>query len=52
MLDVMRREVGTGIDADCYHALEHVMTSESTDTQHVPAVYIVPALSEDYTQAA
>ena len=53
VLDIMRRDVVTGIDPLCFEALETVLHSgtiaQAGDVQ--PARY-VPALSEDYRQAA
>ena len=49
----MGREAGTAIDPDCYAALEHVLKRAATESSlDVPAVREVPALSEDYHQAA
>jgi putative nucleotidyltransferase with HDIG domain len=53
VLDIMGREAGTAIDPDCYAALEHVLTSaDEASSIDIPAVRVVPALSEDYRQAA
>jgi len=53
VLDIMGREAGTAIDPDCYAALEHVLKRAATESSlDVPAVREVPALSEDYHQAA
>jgi HD-GYP domain-containing protein (c-di-GMP phosphodiesterase class II) len=53
ILDIMKREVGTAIDPDCYSALDdvlrHVPIVAGADA---PAVQVVAALSEDYQQAA
>jgi HD-GYP domain-containing protein (c-di-GMP phosphodiesterase class II) len=53
VLDIMRRDVATGIDPLCFEALETVLHSgtiaQAGDVQ--PARY-VPALDEDYCQAA
>jgi putative nucleotidyltransferase with HDIG domain len=53
VLEIMRTEVGTGIDPICFEAFETVMQREeiarSTD---VPEARYIPALSEDYQQAA
>jgi len=51
VLGVMRREVGTAVDPDCFAALHSVL---GTVPQHeeVPAVQTVRALAEDYHQAA
>ena len=55
VLDVMRREVGAGIDATCFEALQIAIDDEVLARQHaadVPAVSVVSALAEDYRQAA
>jgi putative nucleotidyltransferase with HDIG domain len=55
VLDIMRREVGTGIDATCFEALQIAIDGESLDrasAAEVPEVRIVSALAEDYRQAA
>jgi hypothetical protein len=49
----MRRETGTGIDPECFAALESTIDRTPTDVPaDVPAVRLVPALSEDFNQAA
>jgi len=55
VLDVMRREVGEGIDPTCFEALQITIGGDAIDRQHaadVPAVSVVSALAEDYRQAA
>ncbi|HEY7187874.1 MAG TPA: HD domain-containing phosphohydrolase [Vicinamibacterales bacterium] len=53
VLDIMRRDVGTGIDPLCFEALETVLHSGSlAQAGDVQAARYVPALSEDYSQAA
>jgi HD-GYP domain-containing protein (c-di-GMP phosphodiesterase class II) len=54
VLEVMRRDVGAALDPDCYAALRVVLAHQRVaDAQAaVPAVQIVPALAEDYAQAA
>jgi putative nucleotidyltransferase with HDIG domain len=53
VLDIMGREVGAGLDADCYVALKQVLQAGMVADQiEVPAATLVPALSEDYIQAA
>jgi len=53
VLDIMRRDVGTGIDPLCFEALETVLRSGTiAQAGDVPAARYVPALSEDYRQAA
>ena len=53
VLEIMKAQVGTGIDPICFEALETVMRGEeiarSTD---IPEARYVSALSEDYQQAA
>jgi putative nucleotidyltransferase with HDIG domain len=53
VLAIIARDAGTALDADCCEALRQVFISgllpEQTD---VPAAAVVPALSEDYVQAA
>jgi putative nucleotidyltransferase with HDIG domain len=53
ILEIMGREVGSGLDPDCFEALRAVLTGARVgDPNEVPAVRIVPALREDYFQAA
>jgi putative nucleotidyltransferase with HDIG domain len=55
VLDIMRREVGTGIDATCFEALQMAIHDESIHRESAagaPEVRIVPGLAEDYRQAA
>ena len=55
VLDIMGREVGTGIDATCFEALQIAIHGESIHRESaadVPEVRIVSALAEDYRQAA
>jgi hypothetical protein len=52
---VMRREVGAGIDATCFEALQIAIDDEVLGRQHAadaPAVSVVSARAEDYRQAA
>jgi putative nucleotidyltransferase with HDIG domain len=53
VLEIMGRDTGTGIDADCFAALKTVLreTGIAVDEQ-APAARIVPMLAEDYHQAA
>jgi HD-GYP domain-containing protein (c-di-GMP phosphodiesterase class II) len=51
VLAIMRSQVGTSFDPDCFAALEAILTS-ATDTDQVPAAAIVPALDKDCHQAA
>ena len=53
VLDIIGREVGPGFDAECYVALKQVLQCGMVADQiEVPAAALVPALSEDYVQAA
>lgn len=55
VLDIMRREVGTGIDATCFEALQTAIHGDSVrreSTADVPELRVVSALAEDYRQAA
>jgi HD-GYP domain-containing protein (c-di-GMP phosphodiesterase class II) len=53
LLAVVGREVGTGVDSDCYRALADVLGDvPASHSPDVPVVHVVPALIEDYTQAA
>jgi HD-GYP domain-containing protein (c-di-GMP phosphodiesterase class II) len=53
LLEIMGREVGPGLDADCFDALMSVLVDEHNAEQgEVPIVRVVPALSDDYHQAA
>jgi HD-GYP domain-containing protein (c-di-GMP phosphodiesterase class II) len=54
VLEIMGREVGTAIDPDCYSALASVLHTAPgrAATEQTPAARSVPALAEDYDQAA
>lgn len=53
VLEIMRGDVGTGIDPICFEALETVLTEgEIAVPSDVPAARRVDELSEDYCQAA
>jgi hypothetical protein len=54
VLEIMGREVGTGIDPTCFEALQIVLGANTVATPqtNVPAVTLVPALADDYRQAA
>jgi HD-GYP domain-containing protein (c-di-GMP phosphodiesterase class II) len=54
VLAIMKRDVGSAIDPDCYAALERVLERASgrTPDENTPAARSVPALAEDYAQAA
>jgi len=51
VLDIMKRDVGIGLDPDCVSALEAVLTTAEPPVNAPPA-RLVPALAEDYQQAA
>ena len=54
VLEIMGREVGSAIDPDCYAALHSVLQTSLTRAHedNVPVARSVPALAEDYSQAA
>jgi HD-GYP domain-containing protein (c-di-GMP phosphodiesterase class II) len=52
VLDIMGRELGTAIDPDCFDALQTVLNGLPEDSTGTPAVHMVPALQNDYHQAA
>ena len=53
VLEIMKAQVGTGIDPICFEALETVMRQdEIARSSDVPEARYVSALSEDYSQAA
>jgi putative nucleotidyltransferase with HDIG domain len=54
VLDIMGREVGSAIDPDCYAALNSVLQTSLTRVHedNIPVARSVPALAEDYSQAA
>jgi putative nucleotidyltransferase with HDIG domain len=52
VLEIMAREVGRGIDPDCFAALHHVLSEMPPLQEEVSAVASVRALAEDYHQAA
>lgn len=53
VLEIMGRESGDGLDPDCFEALKKVLIEQAV-AEHgdVPAVRLVPALADDYHQAA
>jgi putative nucleotidyltransferase with HDIG domain len=53
VLEIMKRDVGTALDPDCFAALRTVLTTDAVVNlaTELPAV-LVPALAEDYLQAA
>ncbi len=53
VLEVMEREAGTGIDRDVFEALSALLERDGApDAVGIPAARHVPALAEDYHQAA
>jgi putative nucleotidyltransferase with HDIG domain len=53
VLEIMWRDAGTGFDPDCLRALEQLLNSpEPIETAQIPFARLVPALGEDYQQAA
>lgn len=53
VLEIMQREAGSALDVECVGALRNVLAAmPAAGATVVPAVQLVPALSEDYTQAA
>lgn len=54
VIDIMRRDAGTALDADCFDAMCHVLLDSGTPVADAPApaVKAVPELGEDYKQAA
>jgi putative nucleotidyltransferase with HDIG domain len=55
VIEIMGREVGTGIDPTCFEALQIALGADALNHPRgteVPAVRLVSALSEDYKQAA
>ncbi len=53
VLEIMSREVGTGLDPDCFAAFHVVLSGTHADPAvDVPAVRLERALEEDYQQAA
>jgi HD-GYP domain-containing protein (c-di-GMP phosphodiesterase class II) len=53
VVQIMRRQVGSGIDPDCFDALCSVLVGEAGERRNeAPAVEFVRALAEDYHQAA
>jgi HD-GYP domain-containing protein (c-di-GMP phosphodiesterase class II) len=53
VLEIMHREVGSALDPECVSALQTVLLDPSSIAAcDVPAARCVPALAEDYQQAA
>jgi putative nucleotidyltransferase with HDIG domain len=51
VLEIIEREAGTSLDADCVAALRHIMTGSADGDAAAPA-RVVTSLAEDYSQAA
>ena len=53
VLEILGRQVGTAVDAECFEALKIILLSTTPiATAPTPAPTVVPALAEDYSQAA
>jgi hypothetical protein len=54
VLQIMGREVGAAIDADCYAALKSILQTAPgrSPSDNTPVARSVAALAEDYAQAA
>jgi HD-GYP domain-containing protein (c-di-GMP phosphodiesterase class II) len=53
VVEIMARDVGTGLDPECFGALKRVLSDTAlTSFSEVPAARIVPALATDCYQAA
>jgi putative nucleotidyltransferase with HDIG domain len=53
VVEIMAREVGTGLDPECFEALKRVLSDATvTGSGGIPAARIVPALATDFYQAA
>jgi HD-GYP domain-containing protein (c-di-GMP phosphodiesterase class II) len=54
VIEIMSRDAGTGIDADCFEAMRHVLLDSRTPLTDAsaPAVWRRAGLGEDYRQAA
>lgn len=53
VLDIMRRDVGSALDAECVRVLTDVLHAGTiSPAATTPAATVVPALAEDYAQAA
>jgi putative nucleotidyltransferase with HDIG domain len=54
VLQIMGRDVGPGIDHDCFAALQQILNGAAAPDPNaaVPAARVVKALAEDYLQAA
>jgi putative nucleotidyltransferase with HDIG domain len=52
VIDIMKRDVGTAIDPDCFAAMQTALTTPREGTEEAPPVENVRELSEDHHQAA
>jgi putative nucleotidyltransferase with HDIG domain len=52
VLEIIGREAGTAIDPECFAALQKVLADDRGPVTEIPAARVVPALAEDYQQAA
>jgi putative nucleotidyltransferase with HDIG domain len=52
VLEIMGRDAGTGIDRECFAAVEIALSSGDSGVDAVPPAQIVPSLAEDHHQAA
>ena len=52
VLDIMGREVGIALDAECVGGRPPFWMNPATNAPTAPAARLVPALAEDYYQAA
>jgi putative nucleotidyltransferase with HDIG domain len=52
VIDIMRRDVGSAIDSDCFAALRTALEIPREDVDAVPPARVVKALAEDHHQAA
>lgn len=53
VIDILGRQVGTAVDANCFDALKSILLDAPAPTPSVtPRPTVVPALAEDFTQAA
>jgi putative nucleotidyltransferase with HDIG domain len=53
VVEIMSRDAGVALDPECVAAMQVVLADPSTSAKvEIPAAKVVPALSEDYIQAA
>jgi putative nucleotidyltransferase with HDIG domain len=52
VLEILKKEVGVGVDPDCFAALQTTLTTERAGADDVPPAESVRALAEDHHQAA